>query len=281
MLAVGLALTTSITSSRWVGAAFPGFLILDNGVVASVSLPHWSVASQRDLYQHAVVTVGGQPVHTARDVYTTVRRLPIATAVAYTLEKDGQTTRAILTTQRFSLADYFLVFGAYVLTGLVSIAIGLAVWVTKPGPASVALLIQTGTIGVFFLTALDLYAPHWFFRLHAMSEALIGASAIHLALVFPVDRRHRFRSLLLAAPYTVSLGLSVAYQAFLHDPGRYSYIHSLCEAYAGVSLLPFLGNILWQYNSTVSHLTRQRIRIIFLGFLGAFAFPAVLPLSPA
>ena len=276
LLAVGLALTTCVTSSRWVGAAFPGFLILDNNVVASISLPHWSVASHRDLYQHTVMTVDGQPVHTSSDVYTTVRRLPVATAVTYTLEKHGQTTRAMLTTQRFSLADYFLVFGAYLLTGLISIAIGLAVWVTKPGPASVALLIQTGTIGVFFLTAMDLYAPHWFFRLHVMSEALIGASAIHLALVFPVERRYRFRPLLLAAPYIVSLGLNTAYQAFLYDPARYSFIHSLCESYAGVSLLPFLGNIIWLYYSTISHLTRQRIRIIFLGFLCAFAFPAVL-----
>ena len=276
VLAVGLALTTCMTSSRWIGAAFPGFLLLDNRVVASVSLPHWSVASQRTLYQHAVVTVDGHPVHTASDVYTTVGRLPLATGVAYSFEKNSQTTQAVLATQRFSLADYFLVFGAYVFTGLVSIAIGLTVWVMKPGPASGALLIQTGTIGVFFLTAMDLYTPYWFFRLHVMSEALIGASALHLALVFPVDHRHRFRTLLVAAPYVISLGLTVAYQVSLHDPGRYSYIHRLCESYAGVSLLPFLGNVLWQYYRTSSHLTRQRIRIILLGFLGAFAFPAAL-----
>src|SRR5690242_9558997 len=79
ILAVGLALTTCITSSRWIGVAFPGFLILDNQVVASISLPHWSVASHRDLYQHTVVTVDGQPVHTSSDVYRIVARLPVAT----------------------------------------------------------------------------------------------------------------------------------------------------------------------------------------------------------
>ncbi|MBM4256366.1 MAG: GHKL domain-containing protein [Deltaproteobacteria bacterium] len=34
----------------------------------------------------------------------------------------------------------------------------------------------------------------------------------------------------------------------------------------------------WQYWTTASHLTRQRIRVIFLGFLGAFAVPAGLAL---
>ncbi len=276
ILALTLAVTTCVTSARWVGTVFPGFFVLDNKVVASVSLPHWSVTSQRELYQHAVVAVNGQPVHTSDEIYATIRSTPPHSTVTYTLEKDGRTTQAFLATQSFPPGDYFLVFGAYLFTGLVSITIGIAVWVTKPGAASLALLIQTGTIGVFFLTAIDLYAPHWFFRLHVFSEALIGASTVHLALVFPVDRQQRFRQGVIAAPYVVSLALNVAYQAFLYDPARYSYIHSLCESYAGLSLLPFVGNILWHYHSTTSHLTRQRILVIILGFLGAFALPAML-----
>jgi hypothetical protein len=189
LLVLGLAITTCITSSRWVGTIFPGFFVLSNQVVASVSLPHWSVASQQQLYQHAVVAVNGQQVHSPAEIYTAVRSAPSGSAVMYTLEKNGRTTQVALVSQHFSVGDYFLVFGAYLFTGLVSIAIGIAVWVIKPGPAGVALLIQTGTIGIFFLTAMDLYAPHWFFRLHILSETLIGASSIHLALVFPVDRR--------------------------------------------------------------------------------------------
>lgn len=276
VLALGLALTTGINSCRWVGKTFPGFLLLDNKVVASVSLPHWSVASRREFYQHAVEAVNDQAVHSASDIYAIVRRLPVGTPVSYTLAKNGQTTRVTLPTQHFSLTDYVLVFGAYLLTGLVSIAIGLAVWVTKPSPASVALLSQTGFIGLFFLTAMDLYAPYWFFRLHVVSEALLGTGFLHLAQVFPVDRERHFRRLLLAIPYLISLGLTLPYQAFLDTPPYYSFMHSVCEFYAGLSVLPFFGHVLWQYYSTESHLTRQRIRIIFLGFLGAFALPAAL-----
>jgi signal transduction histidine kinase len=276
LLVLGLAITTCITSSRWVGTIFPGFFVLSNQVVASVSLPHWSVASQQQLYQHAVVAVNGQQVHSPAEIYTAVRSAPSGSTVRYTVEEDGRTTQVALVSQHFSVGDYCLVFGAYLFTGLVSIAIGIAVWVMKPGPASVALLFQTGTIGIFFLTAMDLYAPHWFFRLHILSETLIGASSIHLALVFPVDRRHRFRTLLLTAPYIVSMGLNAVYQGFLYNPEYYSYIHSLSESYAGLSLLPFVCNILWEYYKTTSHLIRQRIRIISVGFLGAFAFPAAL-----
>ena len=39
LVALGLALTCGLTSSRWIGTSFPGFLIMDNQVIASVSLP--------------------------------------------------------------------------------------------------------------------------------------------------------------------------------------------------------------------------------------------------
>jgi signal transduction histidine kinase len=232
------------------------------------------------MYQHAIVAVNDQPVATSEDVYTAVRRLPADSAVTYTLEKDGQRTTVILPSQSFALQDYVLLFGAYLLTGLAIAFIGIGVWFLKPSAAaSHALLTISSGIGLFFLTATDLYGPHWFFRLHVVSEAFLFAGFVHLALVFPVARFPRFCSSFIAAPYLVSLALTVAYEIFLYRPDVYSLIHSLCELYASVSGLPLLGNLFWSYGTTDSHLIRQRIRVIFLGFLGAFAIPAVLSLS--
>ena len=58
-LAVALLATrTTITSSEWVGRPFPGFMLLDNRVIASIGLPGWSGASVSDLYQAQVVNRG-------------------------------------------------------------------------------------------------------------------------------------------------------------------------------------------------------------------------------
>lgn len=277
LLAVGLALTTSITSARWIGTVFPGFFVLSNNVVASVSLSDWSVALHRQMYQHAIVAVNGQPIQTSQELYALVRRFPAGSALTYTVEKDHSPFQMSLQTQDFTVKDYFLLFGAYLFTGLAIAAIGIGVWLLTPrNSASLALLVMSIGLSCFFLTAIDLYSPHWFFRIHVLSEAFIGATFLHLATVFPIDYVHRFRGWAIAAPYLLSLTLGITYEIFLYQPGIYSSIHRICEAYAGISGLPFLLTILWQYCTTSSPLIRQRIRVIFLGFLGAFALPAML-----
>lgn len=279
---LGLALITGITSSGWIGTVFPGFFVMKNRVVASVNLPHWPVAAHRDIYQRAVVAVQGQPVATADELYAVVRHFPAGSALTYTLEKDGQISQVTLPSLTFTAQDYFLLFGAYLFTGLTIACIGMSVWFLKPGsPASLALLTASVTLGLFFLTAADLYAPHWFFRLHVLCEALFPASFVHLALVFPVDRFRRARPFLLSIPYLISFALGVAYEVFLYHPAAYSVIHNFCEVYAGASGPLFLGSSLWSYRTTNSPLTRQRIRVIFLGFLSAFAFPVTLSLFSA
>jgi signal transduction histidine kinase len=277
LLITGLALTAGVTSTRWINTVFPGFFVLANNVVASVSLPQWSISSQRHLYQHAIVAVDGSPVGNSQDLYAAVARLPEQTLHTYTTEKDGIISSATLPSQRFKFQDYFLLFGAYFFTGLAITAIGFVVWLLKPHTAASAALLSLSTaLGLFFLTAVDLYGPYWFFRVHILSEAFIGAGFVHLALVFPTDRLRRARAFVLAAPYGVSILLGVAYEVFLYHPGRYSTIHSLCETYAGLSTLPFVGRMLWEYRAPASPLIHQRIRVIFLGFLGAFAIPAIL-----
>ncbi|NOT56079.1 MAG: GAF domain-containing protein [Deltaproteobacteria bacterium] len=280
LLVAGLALTAGVTSTRWVNTVFPGFFVLANNVVASVSLPHWPISTQQTLYQHVITTVDGVPVENSRTIYATVSRLPAQTLHTYATEKDGTISSVMLPSQRFTVQDYILLFGAYLFTGLAISAIGLIVWFLKPrAAASTALLSLSTVLGLFFLTAMDLYGPHWFFRVHILCEAFIGAGFLHLALVFPTDRLRRLRAVALAAPYGVSALLGFVYENVLYQPALYSTVHSLCETYAGLSTLPFMGRMLWEYCVTVSPLVRQRVLVIFLGFLGAFAIPTILTIA--
>jgi len=280
LVALGLALTCGVTSSRWIGTTFPGFFVMANKVVASVSLPHWSVAPHSHIYQHAIVAVNGKPVTTAEELYAFVRHLPPGAAVTYTLEQDGRSSQVTLSSLTFTLKDYCLLFVAYLFNGLAIAFIGIGVWFLKPGvPASRALFTMGLAAGLFALTAADLYSPHWFFRLHVLGEAFFPASLVHLALVFPVDRLRRPRSFFLSIPYLAALTLGAAYEMLLYQPAAYSLIHNLCMVYLGIGGLVLLGKVIWDYGTTDSHLIRQRIRIILFGFCGGYAFPAALVLS--
>lgn len=278
VMAVGLAVTCGVTSARWVHTTFPGILVMANRVIASVSLPHWPVAHRdRQVYQHTVIAVEGQPVATTAALYALVRRLPPGTSLTYLLEKDGKTSQLTLPSLVFSWQDYLLIFGAYILNGLALALIGLGVWFLKPAaPASQALCISGVVSGFFTLTAADLYGPHWFFRLHVLGEALFPAGFIHLALVFPIDRFRRYRSLVLGMPYMLALVLGAAYETFLYHPAAYSLIHNLCMVYVGIGAVIFVGKVIWDYWETDSHLVRQKIRVLLLGFLAGFALPASL-----
>ena len=158
--------------------------------------------------------------------------------------------------------------------------IGISVWLLKPrSPASQALCLTGVAAGVFCVTGTDLYFPHWFFRLHVSAEALFPAGLFHLALVFPVNRLPLGRSFLMGLPYLVSLGLGLTYHLVLYDAAGYSLLHSLCMLYAGTAGLTFLGKIIWDYTTTDSPLTVQRLRVILLAFLTGYAFPALVMLS--
>jgi signal transduction histidine kinase len=277
IVALGLATTCGITSARWIGKPFPGFFIMANRVIASISLPHWPIAAHSHLYQHVVIAVNDHPVTSSHELYTTVRNLPTGSSITYTLEKDGQLVSVTLPSITFTIQDYFLLFGVYLLNGLALVLIGVSVWLLAPSsPASLALLAVGLAGGFFALTAADLYGPHWFFRLHVVGEAFFPAGFIHVALVFPVDRFRRHRRWLLVLPYCVALALAILYQMALYQPAAYSFIHNLCMDYVGIAGATLLSAVLWDYHTTDSYLTQQRIFVVLLGFLSGYAFPTIL-----
>jgi signal transduction histidine kinase len=272
---LGLAGICGVSSTRWLYATFPGFFVLGNRVVASVGFPHWSVAQQElDLYQKMVVAVNGQAVATSEELYALVRQRPPGSLLTYTLQKQERTYTVTLPSQTFTWRDYNLLFGTSVALGLACALLGIAVWFLKPYDlAARSFCVASLALGTFSITVLDLYGPSHFFHLHALSEALFPFAFIHLALVFPVDRGHRFRAQLLSLPFVLALVLAGAYELFLYHPTYYSRIHNLCMVAVGIGAVIFLGKVIADYRTTTSHLIQQRVRVIFLGFLSGFVFP--------
>jgi len=184
LVAVVLATRCTITSAAWVGRVFPGFLLLDNRVVASASLAGWT--GSRELYQQQVVAVDGQPVSSTAEVYARVAALPEGTPVRYRLRSGDVEHDVVVPTERFGLRDWLLLFGAYLLNCAVYLACGLVVWVLRPRAPLGRALLAFGTTGaLWMITAADLYGPGTFFRLHFVGEALFPAAGLHLALLFP------------------------------------------------------------------------------------------------
>jgi len=72
LAAIAVATRTTITSREWIGRPFPGFVLIDNRVIASIGLAHWTGTAVPELYQSEVVAVEGQVVQSTADIYARV-----------------------------------------------------------------------------------------------------------------------------------------------------------------------------------------------------------------
>jgi signal transduction histidine kinase len=279
LVAVALATRTTITSTAWVGRTFPGFVLLDNRVVASIGLATWSGTRVPGLYQSQVVAVNGQRVRSATQVYRLVAALPPGTPVGYAIAWRGQQRTVTVTAQRFGWRDWLLLFGAYLLNSAVYLASGLVVWVLRPrSPLARALLAFSGLFAFYFMTAVDLYGPATFFRLHVLVEALCPAAGLQFALLFP--QPHRFARFAWLG-YLASLALLVPYEAVLYHPTAYSAVHNAATLYLGLDAVFFGLRLLAAYRRGRSELARQRVRVMTLGTVFGFGLPGLLFVASA
>jgi C4-dicarboxylate-specific signal transduction histidine kinase len=274
LLALGLAAGAVVNSLGWIDRTFPGFLLMDNRVVPSAGLSHWTGLQESTIYQHQVVRIDGDVAASTHEVYERVARAPLGTTFRYAFANDNFRERRIAS-MRFALSDYVSLFGAYLMNGVIFTTVGIAVWILGPGgpttAGTVALALATGA---FCLTAMDLYGPAQLFRLHVTTEALFPATLLHLMLVFPVPRLGQWRRKVVGAIYVADLVLIAVYQLFLYDAETYSRVHNLCMAALGVGGVGLIASGVHAYATSPSLLVRKRLGIVLLGIVTGFAVPA-------
>jgi signal transduction histidine kinase len=279
-LAIGLAALAAVVSLDavgWRGRTFPGFLVLPNRLVPVASLPGWPTQRGDAPFLAEVVGVDGRPVAGNAEVYAAAASRPPGSPIAYTFRRDGRTWTSIIPSLTFPGDDVVLLFGAFVLNGVVFGLIGIAVWLLRPDlPAARGLLAFGSTTAVFMLSAAGVYgsAP-LLFRLHMAAEALFPAALVHLAFVFPARRVSRRRAAGIALGWALSLGLAAAHQAFLFDLARSLALGNLCYFYIGVVSLLFVARMVRTYRRG-SALERNKIRVVILAAVPGVVFPAVL-----
>jgi signal transduction histidine kinase len=278
LVAVALACRTTITSSAWVGRSFPGFMVLDNGVVASVSLPDWSGARKSDLYQSQVVSMDGRPVPSTAALYAYVDSLPVGTRVRYGLRRDGRQSEVVVRTQRFGMRDWTLLFGPFLLNGVTYMAAAIVVWVLRPGSLGWAFVASAVAWAFFLLTAMDLYGPATFFRLHVVAESLVPPAVLQLAFVFPQPHRWagwRF------VQYGLAAAVIVLYELFLYWPAVYSRLLGFNMAFLGLACFMLAARLVSEYRNGSSQLARARVRVVTLGVLLGLALPGAIAFASA
>ena len=270
VLAIALPMVAAavVASLAWFDAPFPGFFLMRNGVVPTVSGFDWP--PHRERFFHAqVIAVDGTAVDSSAAVYAYVAARPAGTPIRYTLRRGDETADETVPSMRFTLGDYLESCGVLLLFGCAWIAFALAVGFLQPHTTQARVYLLQGLLaGLYPITGIFLHRPDFplltvvYFAL----ECVFPATWIHLALVFPVTRRlDGARRLWVAAPYAISAALTAAVLAgFFRNPPNLWPLH-LTYLYAGASLCWFVVSLAYTYREQRAPRVRLRIKAVLPG----------------
>lgn len=268
-------------SVRWIGRPFLGFLVLENRVVASAGLSHWSATENGKIYQQEIVSVDGEPLRDVMELHAKADQWPVGTPIRYHFRRGDQSFERVLPTRVFTRFDYTLLFGTMLLNGLAFAGVAMLIRFLRGGDRLAAGSFPALFIaGIWGLSAMDLYGPYRLFRLHALCETLLFATTLHMSLVFPhptrlVKRHPRIVWL----PYLGALPLAIANQVGLFHPPAYRLTHMLAVTVWGVSLAVFISTQIRWYLRPPTFEARQRVKVVVFGSVAALSPGAIIALG--
>jgi len=281
VLGLPLLVAATVTSIGLVGRPFPGFLLMLDAVVPTVSGYDWP-ADRGALFHSRVVALDGSPVSGSMDVYRRVAALPPGSAVTYTFEKAGTTFQRTLPTRTFGIIDFLQVYAVLLVIGALSLGVGVVVGFLQPATTQARVYLLLSFVGcVYTSTAIFLHRtePPWLTPVYFAAECLFPATLVHLALVFParVALPGLWQRVAVVAPYAISAALTVAVLAGISQrPPVLGAVH-LAYLYTGFSFAVFFGTLGFRYRRSTDARVQRRILALFPsvvlgGSLTAFAF---------
>ncbi len=283
VLALGLAAVVCSSSLSWIGRTFPGFLVLQNGVVASAGLAHWPAARSGRIYQHELVRVAGRPLEAAERLPALLEELPRGAPVEFALRRAGVESVWHDVPRPFTASDFLLLHGTLLFCGigLVGIA-GVIRFLRGSDRVANGTSLALWVVGLYALTAVDLYGPYRFFRLHAFLECLLFAATFHCALVFPQPARLLVRSpWAVPAVYGAGFLLAGLMQLGLFEPGPYVLMHRVALNAFALALAAFIGRQIHAFLRPPSFEARQRVKVVALGTVAALTPQVAIMLASA
>jgi len=284
-LAIGVVafLVAHVLAWRWSAKPFLGLLLEPTLVLSPLQGKGWARLQLDPLLMQPdrLIAIDGQPVERYSDVTAILSEHAVGDTVWVMVTRpDGDLREEQVTLAPFPLIDMFLIFIVPYLAGLAYMGIGLWVyWVQGWGRAGQVFAGLCISVALMMGTLFDLNTTHRLSTLWCAALPFAAAAAMHLALVFPREsglvRRVPVLRLL---PYLPATFLALRSALSIYDVSQpWEYINRWRDSYlfAAISIVFFLGMLVYRMVRPYSPLVRQQSRIILLG--ATLAFLPVLP----
>jgi signal transduction histidine kinase len=277
--AAALLCEVIFSSARWIHKPFPGFFLHENLTVGPYFLPQWSGPAAGLKALDRIVAIEDRPVHRRGELYDLVMNAPVGTELRYRVLRTSQVLELTIPSMNFSLQDWFLTFGIYVVMGVAFLAIGVAPYYFQTSsPAALPLCFMVLAVFLWFETTFDFMTTGALpkeLRIYALS--LTPSAGIHLALLLKTGRPlWRSQPVYLALIYGSSFLLGWLNSVTFFGPTEsWIYLFRAGYLYTCAGALIFLAIIGSALRGGLSDLERSRLRVIFVGGVLGFLLPTI------
>ena len=287
---VAVFVACAVNAVRWIERPFPGFFILENGIVVSIGRAEWEHARYRRLPFARVLAVDDQPVSDGRDIHAYVNAAGVGKPIVYTFRQGVDIFRLSLRVRPFGRDDFLGIFAAFLGVGLAMVTASAVVVVLRPDARETrALFVVCVAIGLMLITSPDMYSPYWFAPVAFLAMCLVPPAALQLALAFPQPRAlPGRRPLLYLVLYLPFVALAAALLTAMSEPAFFLPLLYTVYFFMANGVLLNVGALVFGLIDGVE--PRQPIVLALVGVVGACLLAAVVvatypllqrPISPA
>jgi signal transduction histidine kinase len=270
---------TLVSTARWLNEPFPGFFVYENLTVGPYYAPGWSGAAAGLRSLDRVVSVDGEELRNRAQLYNLVHNAPVGSVLQYRVVRDEQVLDIKIPSLQFTLRDWLLCFGMYIVIGLAFLVIGVAPYFYRASSAvALPLCFMVLLVFVWFQTTFDFMTDGILPKeIRIFALALTPSAAIHLALLLKnanlgsSPRRSQLAAIYATGVFLGALNIVTFFlPAWIWIPVyRSSYI------FVCVGAVAFLLIIAKALRESQSDLDRSRLRVMLVGSLVGFLIPAL------
>ena len=259
---------------------FPGAFFEHTLVVNNVQPPgetRWELYKKGATFGDQLISIDGQPVQNITEVRQILRGYFPGETHRFTMRAQDGTVRDFdIVLSQFEFQDLLWFF--FIPMFVAVVFMGVALWIYSlrrnetSGRAFAVLGVSVAAVigGLF-----ELHTTHYLSALWSISVPLVGASMLHLGLVFPqearVVTRHPFLrwvgyvfAVLLGGYSLTTIGNMQSPYTYI-DAWRYSYLLT------AIGLLSYLGIMFYRLSPGSSPVVRQQARTVLIGSMFSFS----------
>jgi hypothetical protein len=280
----------SVNALAWIDRPFPGFFVLENGIVVSIGRAEWAHARYRSLPFARVLAVDGRPVAGGREVQAYVNAVGVGKPIVYTFRQGADIFRLSLRVRPFGRDDFLGIFAAFLGVGLAMVTASAVVVLLRPDARETrALFVVCVAIGLMLITSPDMYSPYWFAPVAFLAMCLVPPAALQLALAFPQPRAlPGRRPLLYLVLYLPFVALAAALLTAMPEPAFFLPLLYTVYFFMANGVLLNVGALVFGLIDGVE--PREPIVLALVGVVGSSLLAAAIvatypllqrPISPA